>query len=293
MPCAASAQSASELVGQASMHERSLEFARAEASYREALRLEPSSRAARRARVRIEWLEARKIDGAYRELVILETARRSRDTDLAAFEERIASFPPSLVRAEARLVLGQAAARAGDRARAERAFASIADDASAPRTIKNAAALAHAELASRGGEGSRAIEIVERAGLGETAEAGDLVRARNEHVAAVAASIGAGACALFLLLLARPLRRPTLLDVRTALLSAIYAIVVPAIVATLYSPDALDSFLWFALFGTPFFVLARLVQRARAWAALGLGLGITSAAVLSLSLAGGLSSFLP
>jgi hypothetical protein len=296
VPGLAIAQSADLAVARGAELERSFDFAGAEAAYREAIAVEPESRASRRARVRLGWLDERRIDGAYRELVLLERARRSQGpVDLAAFEGEIAGWPPGLVRAEARLFLGRAAIRAGDDALAERTLALLEGDGSAPRTIANAAALARAEVAAGEGDEARAIEIVHSAGIGGSAEASDLVRARNEHLAVVSASIAAVVAMLLLLVLARPLRAPTLVDLRGALMAALYAIAIPGLVATLYSADALDSFLWFAALGFPFLVIARLVrkERARPLAALGLAVGVISAAVLALALAGGLGSFLP
>ncbi len=127
------------------MADEDFEFARALAGYRDLLARDPGSRFAARAQARVEDLEHHG-EGGFAPLTILERVRRDETlaNSLAAIQrlEREAErFPPGLVRAEARQLVGEAYLSRLQRPReAARVLHALANDDAAPQDVRSLAA---------------------------------------------------------------------------------------------------------------------------------------------------------
>jgi hypothetical protein len=168
---------------QAEEAERKAEPAVAVDLYRRALAVTDESRLARRARVRLAWLEARSEDG-FRPLASLmrfsrlERSAIQRD-ELDAFAAEVERFPPGQVRRESQaLAADHYLHRFHDAAQALDLYRRLSADPGASdaerRMAEGGAALAAAELAGPG----ESLAGLERAGLGHSALATRLRVAR-------------------------------------------------------------------------------------------------------------------
>ncbi len=154
--------------------ETELRFVDALADFRRAVALGPTSRLARRAQARVEYLEARS-EGNFAPLTELERTRRiSKPSaeDLRALEQKIPSFPPGRVRREARALVAdgylQRLELYPDALRAHQAWLDEPglDNAEWLRA-SNGLALARARLGDLHGS----LETLRAHGLGKSAEA--------------------------------------------------------------------------------------------------------------------------
>jgi tetratricopeptide (TPR) repeat protein len=139
-----------------------LRFEAALARYRDFVVRDPGSRFAARAQARIDDLVAHN-EGGFAPLTSLERVRR--DETLAntvqgieGLERAIESFPPGPVRAEARLLVGEAYLNRLARARdAARVLRTLAEDASASQELRSLAAEKLIEARAQLGEERAAV----------------------------------------------------------------------------------------------------------------------------------------
>lgn len=127
------------------MADDALDFQAALEGYRDFLRRDPGSRFAARAQARVDDLNAHG-EGAFVPLQHLERVRRdealaSSLAGIQALDRAIATFPAGLVRAEARMLVGEAYLSRLDRPQdAVRVLRALAEDPSAPRDLRSLAA---------------------------------------------------------------------------------------------------------------------------------------------------------
>lgn len=151
----------------ATMADDALDFPAALTGYRDFLRRDPGSRFAARAQARVDDLSSHG-EGDFVPLQRLERVRR--DEALAnslegirALDRAIDTFPPGLVRAEARLLVGEGYLSRLNRLRdAARVLRALAEDPAAPSDLRSLAA-------------ERLVDA--RAGVGEERAGADEVRA--------------------------------------------------------------------------------------------------------------------
>ncbi len=141
--------------------ESEMRYAEATKLYREAAEADPSAPSSPGSIVRARWLE-RRSEGSFAPLTTLERYRRdpaaasdaARVRDLLGASEK---FPPGLVRAEARLAVGDAASRnLGDAALAIDAYRRVVEDESSPKGERVMAIRATIDLHVERGEWSAA-----------------------------------------------------------------------------------------------------------------------------------------
>lgn len=151
----------------AAMADDDLDFPAALAGYRDFLRRDPGSRFAARAQARVDDLTSHG-EGDFVPLQRLERVRRDEQlanslAGIQALDQALATFPPGPVRAEARMLVGEAYLSRLDRPRdAARVLRALAEDPVAPRDLRSLAA-------------ERLVDA--RAGVGEEQAGADEVRA--------------------------------------------------------------------------------------------------------------------
>jgi hypothetical protein len=192
-PGRAYATDAAEAFARAERDDAAFAFERALAEYDEAARLDPSSTTAMRASVRARDLREHS-EGGFAPLTELERVRRDPRlaSDRAAIDElaRAAeTFPPGLVRVEARMLAAEAyATRLGQPELAQPLWRSVATD---PRTDKDSAAMAARSLVTyelARGDIAAAERVLATVGSNaDVALARDLRRAHRRHRIHVAA----------------------------------------------------------------------------------------------------------
>ncbi len=310
VPAGASAQdTAPQALAAAEAAEREVDPARAERLYRRVPEIAPGSREARRARMRLEWLAARRDPReGYGPLAALERARRGPLDRRAAerFATTVDDMPPGLVRSEALFLLGETWLRRLDAPeRAIPCYERLLGSEQTPPELRQVGEVALAEARAAAGQGARAIRGLEEAGLTNTFE-GRGLRLRLERARIRAGALGLFGLALAVLLGAgRPWQsgrsgaRRALAPRRVFLL--LYVCAVPAAIAELYEPGTAGTFLAFGGAIVPVLALASLSAEslsARRAGRVARALSIASAllapfavAYLVLEQAGGLASF--
>ncbi len=147
-----------------------LRFGDALVGYRAFVERDPGSRWASRALSRIEALEQHR-EGDFAPLAQLERVRRTPGLDrdpaaITGLDRAARGFPPGRVRAEARLLVGEAYLERMGRPRdGARVFMELANDPGAPRTMRDLAADRAVEARQRLGEESQAVDEVSRAAV--------------------------------------------------------------------------------------------------------------------------------
>jgi hypothetical protein len=127
------------------MADEALEFQSALDGYSAFVTRDPGSRFAARAQARIEDLRAHS-EGGFAPLVMLERVRRDDQTanslvGITALDRAIERFPPGSVRAEAKLLVGEAYLNRLNRPRdAVRVLRSLAEDSAATQDMRSLAA---------------------------------------------------------------------------------------------------------------------------------------------------------
>ncbi len=117
--------------------ETELDFPRAVAAYREAIRREPAHPRASWARARLGFLE-RHAEGEFQPLVALERARRD-PADIADLKQKWSAFPKGLVRTEAALLVAETEQSRGDTQEANRWRAAVVEDEGADEILRRLA----------------------------------------------------------------------------------------------------------------------------------------------------------
>jgi hypothetical protein len=258
------------LLGAAERAERSFELAEAESLYRRVVEAAPGSREARRARARIDYLEARRDPArGYAPLEALERARRA-DLDRAraeAFAREVDAMPAGRVKRDALFLLGETwLRRLGDPARARGYYDALIDAPGVTDEEAELARFARAEAIDAAGDRAAAIEAMDEAGLGATFEAREL-RAQQLRARLRVASIALLAIALALLVVTGRPWRAGRAGLRRALawprlLAYAYVIAVPAAIAELYERGTAETFLLFGAFTAPVLFLASLAAES-------------------------------
>jgi len=290
----AGARTQESLVHDAQQAERGASPAEALALWRAARAAGPTSRLARRAEVRIAWLEARD-EGGFAPLASLMRVQALRAdaldrAGLEAFERELVTFPPGRVRREARAVVALSwLERLHDPARAKHAYEAWLREPGLEPDEHHVATVGLALARASGGDVRAGIATLERGGYGARTEATELRRrARQETGDLVALATLFAFVALALVLAGRELVRASVLRRAFAparALTAVALLVAPGALAYAYDPVTLDTFALVAGGGLAVVALAsvsaaalreRRAPRARA---LALAVGATLAAL--------------
>lgn len=247
--------------------EEALRYADAVEAYERTLSLAPTSRAARTARRRLDWIRERS-DGAYDELRALEAARRRPQdaASLAAFEREAAQLRAGPVRREAYALLAHGWSQLGETARSEAAFVAWADDPTTPPDERLRAV------------GSRARMLAEHERLGEARDVLAGEGLEDADIGSEIASMGRAASgrpfALVLLVLSALVllvstrgrfadpRHLTVLARPGVWLLGAWLVGFPFVLATLYDPSTTDTFQKLGASVLALFVVALLAARA-------------------------------
>jgi len=196
-----------ETLAAAARAEAEAEPARALELYRLAVFEHPGDRLLRRARARIDWLEARSEGGfvALRELTRAHARVEPSPQDLTAFEAKVPSFPPGLVRREAWHYLAETwLGRMNEPARALAAYEAWLREPDLDDADRQ---LAHAGLSlarARLGHTTEALDGLAHAGLDRRAE-GRFLRA--ERIAKAGTIVSLSVLVGYAMLLARTFAR--------------------------------------------------------------------------------------
>ena len=280
------------LLAAAERAERSFELGEAERLYRRVAGAAPTSREARRARARVDYLELRRdSERGYAPLEALERARRA-DLDrnrAEAFAREVDAMPDGRVKREALFLLGETwLRRLGDPERAQAYYDALLGAPEITGEERALAGFARAEAIDAAGDRAAAIEAMDEAGLGETFEARE-IRAQQLRVRLRAASVALLAIALVVLAaVGRPWRagRAGLRRVLAwpRLLAYAYVIGVPAAIAELYERGTAETFLLFGAVTAPVIFLASLAaESAPSRARRGVALASAAAAPIALA----------
>lgn len=247
--------------------EESLRYADAVAAYERVIALAPTSRAARTARRRLEWI-AERSDGDYEALQSLEAARRRPQdaASLAAFEREATALRPGPVRREAYALLAHGWAQLGETSRSEAAFVVWADDPTTPPDERLRAVASRARMLAEHERLAEARGVLSAEGL-EGAEIGAEIATMGRAAIGRPLALAALAFAALVLVIAtrgrfadprhlRALARPGVW-----LLGA-WLVVFPFAFATLYDPATTDTFTSLGVSILGLFVVAMLAARA-------------------------------
>lgn len=244
--------------------EARFDFAGALVEYRRSVELDPGSRLARRARARVEYLQARSDDG-FAPLVSLEKARRATPdpASLARFSRDVDAFPPGRVRREARAfiaeTLGERLKRSAEAIPAYERWLDEPglDDADFLRA-SNGLARSRARLGDLG----RSLETLRAAGLGKSSEARAIELERIRHWAE---PIAWGIVALFAVLALawggmRSFTRAGLRRAASAraLFALAWVLAVPLVLAIWHRPETFRTLLLLAPAAACIVILAQL-----------------------------------
>ena len=231
--------------------ETRLDYAGALGEYRRSIELDPGSRLARRARARVEYLEARS-EGSFAPLVRLEKARRA-TPDPRGLEElshEVDAFPSGRVRREARAYIAETLAlRLKLPSAAIVAYERWLDEPGLEDAEFLRATNGLAKSRARLGDLGRSLETLRAAGLGASAEARAIELAQ---VRRWAGPLAWGTLAVFALLAlawggARalsPARLRRVISLRAVAVLA-WVLAVPLALATRHRPETLRTLLLF------------------------------------------------
>jgi tetratricopeptide (TPR) repeat protein len=249
-PCLAQAAGdATERVLEAERAERRGEVAAALEAYRDAVRAAPGSRWARRAQIRLDWLEPRVAEAGVEAVAALLRMRSLAGSELTGQEleelgRGIDLLPRGTVRRESRALLAGAWERLGDTERALAGYRAWLEEPELDAADRRTAAGGAARCLEAHGDRKGALEMLRRAGQAGTPEERRLLL---ERFGAVARPISVLLLALFALaavLLARRGWSPAALGRAfdpQALGIMLWLLGVPVAIAALHSPEILHG----------------------------------------------------
>ena len=234
------------------MAERRYDYPAALRAYRDAEAAAPGTRDASRAAARRAWIEARRDPRrGYVPLAQLEAARR--DPSVVTPEgllSRARRWSPGRVRREAMRAACEGLLRADRAGASARCFEELLREPGITSDERRAGRLGLADARVAHGERARALDELERAGLGASAEAAALRAARTTLRLHWAAIVALALCAALALVVARPWRLGQR-DVSRALsplrmVAAAWTLGAPLVLVRVYEPSAAGAFDWFA-----------------------------------------------